>query len=241
MMSIENRNDFDDGIKIVRTTTGFDCGGRCPLRLHVKDNVILRVEGDDAQEPEQLRACLRCRALRQLVHHPDRLKYPLKRVGPKGEGKFERISWDEALATMVEKLTFTKETYGNASIFLGNHFGYTGQLHNGSIAAARLLAMLGGFTTYYGNISSEGAVWASLTHYGSVMVGHSRDDFLNSKLIILWGWDPARMISGTNTMFHLIRPEKQGRGLFAWTQDIPILLRFWQTNGFRFDLVRIRP
>jgi len=230
-MSIENRNDFDDGIKIVRTTAGFDCGGRCPLRLHVKDNAILRVEGDDAQEPEQLRACLRCRALRQLVYHPDRLKYPLKRVGPKGEGKFERISWDEALATMVEKLTFTKETYGNASIFLGNHFGYTGQLHNGSIAAARLLAMLGGFTTYYGNISSEGSVWASLTHYGSVMVGHSRDDFLNSKLIILWGWDPARMISGTNTMFHLIKAREAGARIICvdprYTDSAAILADQW--------------
>ena len=64
--------------------------------------------------------------------------------------------------------------------------------------------------THYGNISSEGAVWASLTHYGSVMVGHSRDDLLNSRLIIMWGWDPARMISGTNTMFHLIRAKEAG-------------------------------
>ena len=58
--------------QIVRTTSAFDCGGRCPLRLHVRGNVIRRVEGDDHPDPdEQLRACLRCRAYRQLVHHPD--------------------------------------------------------------------------------------------------------------------------------------------------------------------------
>jgi anaerobic dimethyl sulfoxide reductase subunit A len=70
--------------------------------------------------------------------------------------------------------------------------------------------MMGGFTTDYGNISSEGAVWAVMSTYGDVMVGHSREDFLNSKLILIWGWDPARMISGTNTMYHLIQAKEAG-------------------------------
>ena len=69
-------------IRIVRATSAFDCGGRCPLRLHVKDNTILRIEGDDADEPDQLRTCLRCRAYRQYIHHPERLMYPQKRVRP---------------------------------------------------------------------------------------------------------------------------------------------------------------
>jgi len=209
-MSVESPRQAADDVTIVRTTSAFDCGGRCPLRLHVQNGRIIRVEGDDAAEPDQLRACLRCRAYRKLVHHPDRLLHPLRRIGPKGEGKFERISWEAAYDAVVERLEWTRDTYGNASIFLGNHFGYTGQLHNGSVAAAKLLAMFGGFTTYYGNVSSEGSVWACLAHYGSVMVGHSREDFLNSRLIILWGWDPARMISGTNTMYHLIRAKEAG-------------------------------
>lgn len=198
------------GVKIVRATSTFDCGGRCPLRLHVKDNRIIRVEGDDAPEPHQLRTCLRCRAYRQYVHHPERLMFPQKRVGEKGEGKFERISWDEALDTLADRLKSVKEKYGNGSIFLATGGAYLASLHNGGLAAARLLNQFGGYVTHYGNISSEGAVWASLTQYGSVMVGHSREDMLNSKLIILWGWDPARMISGTNTMFHLIRARENG-------------------------------
>ena len=48
-------------VKIVRATSTFDCGGRCPLKLHVKDNQIIRVEGDDiADSDEQLRTCLLC-------------------------------------------------------------------------------------------------------------------------------------------------------------------------------------
>ncbi|MCP4682801.1 MAG: molybdopterin-dependent oxidoreductase [Desulfobacterales bacterium] len=198
------------GIKIVRSTSTFDCGGRCPIKLHVKDGEIIRIEGDDADEPDQLRTCLRCRAIRKYVHHPERLKYPLKRVGPKGEGKFERISWDEAYETIAEKLIHAKETYGNSSIFLANCGGYLGALHNGTLAMMRLFNQFGGYSSHYGNVSSEGAVWACLTHYGSVMVGHSREDLMNSKLIIMWGWDPARMISGTNTMYHLIRAKENG-------------------------------
>jgi anaerobic dimethyl sulfoxide reductase subunit A len=204
-----------EGIKIVRTTSTFDCGGRCPLKLHVKDNRILRVEGDDITEPSQLRTCLRCRAFRQYVHHPQRLMYPQKRVGERGEGKFERISWDEALETLAGQLRRVKEAYGNEGIFLATGGGYLAGLHNGGFAAQRLLNQFGGCVTHYGNISSEGAVWASLTQYGSVMVGNSREDLLNSKLIILWGWDPARMISGTNTMFHVIKARENGARVVA--------------------------
>ena len=214
-MGNESINRTHGDVKIVRTTSTFDCGGRCPLKLYVKDNRILRVEGDDVAEPEQLRTCLRCRALRQYVHHPQRLMYPQKRVGERGEGKFERISWEEALATLADELDRVKETCGNEGIFLATGGGYLAGLHNGGFAAQRLLNQYGGCVTHYGNISSEGAVWASLTQYGSVMVGHSREDMLNSELIILWGWDPARMISGTNTMYHVIKAKENGAKIIA--------------------------
>jgi anaerobic dimethyl sulfoxide reductase subunit A len=210
------QEDKMSDVKIVRATSTFDCGGRCPLKLHVKDNRIIRVEGDDNPDTDaQLRTCLRCRAYRQYIHHPNRLMYPQKRVGERGEGKFERISWDEALDTLAGQLIRVKETYGSEGIFLAAGGGYLASLHNGGFAAARLLAQFGGYVTHYGNISSEGAVWASLTQYASVMVGNSRDDMLNSKLIILWGWDPARMISGTNTMYHLIKAKENGARIIA--------------------------
>ena len=115
MDSSDMAENAADGVKIVRTTSTFDCGGRCPIKLHVKDNKILRVEGDDIGDTgQQLRTCLRCRAYRQYVHHPERLMHPLKRVGGKGEGKFERISWDEALDTLAGKLKSVKEKHGTS-------------------------------------------------------------------------------------------------------------------------------
>jgi anaerobic dimethyl sulfoxide reductase subunit A len=211
----QHAREGGEDARIVRTTSTYDCGGRCPIKLHVKDNRILRVEGDDASEPEQLRTCLRCRAYKQYVHHPERLLYPQKRVGARGEGRFERITWEEAYSIFIHELDRIRETYGNEAILLATGGGYLGSLHTGGLAAARLLNQYGGYVTHYGNISSEGAVWASLTQYGSVMVGHSRDDMLNSRLIILWGWDPARMISGTNTMYHLIRAKENGARVIA--------------------------
>jgi len=213
MYQPEDDNGAD--VRIVPTTSTYDCGGRCPIRLHVKGNRILRVEGDDAPEPDQLRTCLRCRAYKQYVHHPQRLLYPQKRVGERGEGRFERISWDEAYDIFVGELDRIKETYGNEAILLATGGGYLASLHHGGLAASRLLNQYGGYVTHYGNISSEGAVWASLTQYGSVMVGHSREDMMNSKLIIMWGWDPARMISGTNTTYHLIRARENGARIIA--------------------------
>ncbi|MFC1916609.1 molybdopterin-dependent oxidoreductase [Chloroflexota bacterium] len=207
-MSTEEK-DLTNGETIIRCTSAFDCGGRCPLRVHIKDGVITRIEGDDFEGPgEQLRACLRGRAYRHWIYHPDRLKYPMKRIGERGEGKFERISWDEAMETIVRELRRIKETYGNSSIFLAGG-GHLGALHNmGSLAKA--LSMFGGYTASYGNVSSEGAVWAVMTSYGDVMVGHSREDLLNSRLIIMWGWDPVRMISGTDCVYNLIKAKEAG-------------------------------
>ncbi|MHA1233693.1 MAG: molybdopterin-dependent oxidoreductase [Promethearchaeota archaeon] len=201
----------EDELKIVRTSSAFDCGGRCPLRFHVKEGKIIRIEGDDFEnKDEQLRACLRCRALRQYIYHPDRLKYPLKRDGPKGSGKFKRISWDEALSEIAAKLKDVKEKYDNSSIFLATGGGYQAALHDGMFAMIRLFTQFGGFSTHFGNVSSEGAVYATQTQYTSPFVGNSRTDLKNSKLIIMWGWDPARMISGSDTIFNLIKAKEKG-------------------------------
>lgn len=214
-MSAKEKTQPSRSTKVITGATAHDCGGRCPLKFHVKDGVVIRIEGDDAPEPQQLRACLRCRAYRQFVYHPARLKYPLKRTGARGEGKFERISWDEALDTIASELKRVKETYGNSAIFLVIGGGYLAALHSGPAVMARLLSMFGGYTTHYGNVSSEGCIWAVTAQYGTTLVGNSREDLLNSRLIIMWGWDPAKMISGTNTMFHLIQAKEVGAKIVA--------------------------
>ena len=80
------------------TACVINCGQRCPLRAYTKNGTVIRIETDntvkDGCRVRQLRACLKGRDMRERLYSPDRLKYPLKRVGERGEGRFERISWD---------------------------------------------------------------------------------------------------------------------------------------------------
>ncbi len=108
--------------KVIWGACSVNCGSRCALRLHVKDNEVTWVETDNTGSDEygnhQVRACLRGRSIRRRINHPDRLNYPMKRVGTRGEGKFERISWDEALDTIASSLKKTVEQYGNEAVYI---------------------------------------------------------------------------------------------------------------------------
>src|SRR5512132_3064097 len=83
-----------------------NCGGRCLLIAHVRDGRIVRLDADDRPDDlaaPQLRACVRGRAYLRRQYHPDRLLHPLKRAGRRGDGRFRRISWDEALETVARE------------------------------------------------------------------------------------------------------------------------------------------
>ncbi|MBW1783698.1 MAG: molybdopterin-dependent oxidoreductase [Deltaproteobacteria bacterium] len=194
--------------KVVTTTCASHCGGSCILKLHIKDNVITRIETDDGEEP-QLRGCLRGRAYRQRVYAPDRLLYPLKRVGERGEGRFERISWDEAIDTVAGEISRVKETYGPSSILYISMGGDIHNFHNGSLMA-QVLARAGGFTPVWAVTSFQGGMYAQKATYGTYLTSNSREDLLHSQLIIMWGWNPANTISGVNTNWYLARAREKG-------------------------------
>ena len=202
-----------DNETVIPTTCASHCGGTCILRVHVKDGVITRIETDNGEEP-QLRACLRGRAYRQRVYAKDRLLYPLKRVGERGEGKFERISWDEALDTVASELGRVKETYGPEALMLLVMAGDAASLHL-PFGLFRLLGMAGGFTTGWGATSFHGGTFSSYFTYGTEYASNTRDDLLNSRLIIMWGWNPAVTICGTNTPWYLAQAKERGTKVVA--------------------------
>jgi anaerobic dimethyl sulfoxide reductase subunit A len=185
------------------------CGSICLLKVHTKGGVITRVEPDDGAEP-QLRACARGYALKQKVHDPTRVQYPMKRVGKRGEGKFERISWDEAFDTVAHELKRVRDTYGPQSILQIFGGGDIAML-NTAVLGIRFFNMFGGSTTPWGMASFEGANLAALSMLGNFMsCGNSRDDLLNSKLIIMWGWNPAVTVANTNTTWYLSQAKEKG-------------------------------
>lgn len=99
------------------------CHGGCGVLVHVKDGRIIKLEGDPEIPSNRGTMCSKGLAYLQLVYHPDRLKYPLKRSGKKGEGKWQRISWDEALDTIVKKYKEIISKYGPEAIVIGQGTG----------------------------------------------------------------------------------------------------------------------
>ncbi|WP_177334385.1 DMSO/selenate family reductase complex A subunit [Klebsiella variicola] len=119
-----------DNTRIVWGACSVNCGSRCALRLHVRDDEVVYVEtdntGDDRYGDHQVRACLRGRSIRRRINHPDRLNYPMKRIGKRGEGKFERISWQEALDILADRLKSTVAQYGNEAVYINYSSGIVG-------------------------------------------------------------------------------------------------------------------
>ncbi|MEE8414382.1 MAG: molybdopterin-dependent oxidoreductase [Dehalococcoidales bacterium] len=95
------------------------CHGGCGVLVSVRDGRIVRIEGDPESPASRGSMCSKGLAAMQLVYHPDRVTYPLKRAGSRGEGKWQRISWDEALDTITGKLKQVKMEFGAESIVLG--------------------------------------------------------------------------------------------------------------------------
>jgi anaerobic dimethyl sulfoxide reductase subunit A len=194
--------------QVIYSTHSSHCGGACLLKVHVKDGVVARIETDDGADP-QFRACVRGRAYRQRMYAPDRLLHPLKRTGERGEGRFARISWDEALDTLAGQLNRVRETYGPAAILFKWSGGDTSVLHN-AMCHYKVLNMIGGCSDVWGTFSFDGGLFAELATYGTVDTGNTRDDLLNSRLIIMWGWNPSVTIQNTNTAWYLARAREAG-------------------------------
>ncbi|HEY31873.1 MAG TPA: molybdopterin-dependent oxidoreductase [Dehalococcoidia bacterium] len=105
--------------QIVRTTTwsaGPGCHGGCGVLAHIEDGKLVKIEGDPEHPWNQGRLCSRCLAMTQYINHPDRLTRPLKRIGERGEGKWQEISWDEAFDLIENKLGKIREDYGPESV-----------------------------------------------------------------------------------------------------------------------------
>ena len=101
--------------EIIRTTCAI-CGYSCGVLVHLEKGKITRIEGDPDAPINRGALCEKGLASLELLNHPNRLKHPLRRRGGRGEGNWERISWDEALGTLANEMNRAKEKYGPESV-----------------------------------------------------------------------------------------------------------------------------
>jgi len=202
----------DASVKIIPTAGSNNCGGCCVVKGHVKDGIVIRLSTDDQpDEPNnpQIRACVRGRSYRKTWFHPDRLKYPMKRVGKRGEGKFERITWEEATSTIASEMKRIREKHGVEARYANYAWGISAQI-SGLNMAKRLLAADGGFLDFYQNYSNACTSNATPYTFGTNDTGNSYEDWVNSKLIVLWGFNPAEVVFGGQSMYWLRRAKDNG-------------------------------
>lgn len=199
----------DSSEKVVLTSCSYDCGARCILKVRVKDGRIVHIGTDDRPMPS-LKACVRGLAQKEVVYAPDRLVQPLKRAGQRGEGRFEPVSWDEALTSVQEQLQRVRRDHGNSSIFLMGYSGSLSPIQGMGKAAQRFFSLFGGCSTWRGITSYEAGLFASLTTFGTAFTGTTKDNFLHSKLIILWGFDPVVTRFGPDLVYYLGEAKRAG-------------------------------
>jgi anaerobic selenocysteine-containing dehydrogenase len=164
------------------------CGSyhpECGLLCHVRDGRFVRVEADPKTNnngiPGSTTLCAKGLTGPQFVYAADRLKYPLKRAGAKGEGKFQRISWDEALDTIAEKLLETKAKYGPES------YGVLSPEYWPVLATLgrRFLNVHGSPNYMHSAICATPRMAASRVTIGYISM--APDDWQKTKLFVNWG------------------------------------------------------
>lgn len=115
------------------------CHARCRVLMHIQDGHLVKVE-EDTSYPRAgtvyppTNACFRLRGAKEWMYHPDRVNYPLKRVGERGEGKWQQISWEQAFDEIAEKLQRIKDKYGPEAIGITTGTGRTQEELTGRFA-----------------------------------------------------------------------------------------------------------
>lgn len=185
-----------------------DCPDTCGLLLHKENGKIVKVTGNPDHPITQGAICNKVRNMTERVYHPERVLYPLRRVGRKGEGKFERISWDEALAEIADRYRKLIEEHGPESILPYSFYGNMGILSVDGMDR-RFFNRLGSSQLQQGICNSAGSAgWKYTMGFGG---GTSPEDTLKAKLIIIWG---GNLVSTNMHQIALIeKARKQGAKL----------------------------
>jgi anaerobic selenocysteine-containing dehydrogenase len=160
-----------------------DCPDTCALEVHVKDGVALKVTGSSAHAPTAGVLCTKVARYTERTYHPDRLLYPMRRVGKKGEGRFERIRWDEALTLIAQRLASIAAE--DPEQILPYSYAGTMGLVQGDSMSKRFFHKLGASFLDRTICASAGTAGHEITLGSRIGVDVELVD--EAKLIIFWG------------------------------------------------------
>jgi anaerobic selenocysteine-containing dehydrogenase len=167
----------------IRGACPHDCPDTCALLTEVQDGVALKVRGNPAHAHTHGTLCAKVNKYTERTYHPERLLYPMKRIGAKGSGQFQRVSWDEALSDIATHLKAIAAVDPEA-VLPYSYAGTMGLVQSEGIAA-RFFHKLG--ASFLDRTICSSAGTEGLTHTLGGKVGMKVEFFAESKLIVIWG------------------------------------------------------
>jgi len=191
--------------RVVQVVSDVDAHSQCRMKIAIKGGKVIGIAGDTGDPESKGHLTVRDKHMRAVLYAPDRLKYPLRRAGARGEGKWERISWEEALSTIAEKLQKINEDYGAEAIDF-----HHGHYHSGDILGSYLSRLANLIGTP--NITNASHV----CHLPRVFLEFNYDlgavvppDVAHTKCMVLWGGNPE----ATNKPQEIAIREARQRGM----------------------------
>ena len=174
---------MNDSVTFVRAACPHDCPDTCAIRVTVQHGRAIKVQGDPEHPPTHGALCTKVSRYPERTYHPGRVLHPLRRSGPKGSGQFVRVSWDEALAGIGERLK-TIAARDPQAIVPYSYAGTMGLLQGESMDR-RFFHKLGASLLDRTICSSAGGEALAATYGGKI--GMHLENYADSRLILIWG------------------------------------------------------
>src|SRR3970040_658552 len=193
---------------VVETVCPLDCPDSCSLNVPLQDRRIASIDGSTSNPVTGGYICAKVRRFRERVYGADRLLHPAVRKGPKGAGRFEQISWDEALALVAGRLRDARKTWGGESILPYSYGGSNGLLTQDT-GDATLFRRLGA-SRLARTVCAAPTGAANGALYGK-MPSVTYEDYPEARLIILAGINPSA--SGIPMVPYLRDAQRRGARL----------------------------
>jgi anaerobic selenocysteine-containing dehydrogenase len=203
--------DTTSAAVITRGACPHDCPDTCALRVTVEAGRVVRVQGDPEHPPTHGALCTKVSRYAERTYHPERVLHPLRRAGPKGAGRFERISWEAALGEVAQRLGAIAAREPQAVL----PYSYAGTmgLVQGEAMAARVFHRMGASLLDRTICSSAGGE-ALIATYGA-KVGMHLEHFAESRLIVIWGSNSI----ASNLHFWTFAQQAKRAGAKLWCID----------------------
>ena len=195
---------------VVETACPLDCPDACSLDVSLQDGRITNIDGSPHNSVTNGYICAKVRRFAERVYGSDRLLYPAIRKGPKGVGRFERVSWDDAMALIAERLEHAKETWGGESILPYSYGGSNGLLTQDTSDATVFRRL--GASRLARTVCAAPTGAANEALYGK-MPSITYEDFPAARLIIMWGANPSA--SGIHLVPYIREAKSNGATLIV--------------------------